>query len=476
VSSTDETLQVEIDYTPRIWAKKMHASFARWMALILHRRAGKTTAVLHHHQRAAMDDDWERARLRHLLPGINDSQLKKLLKRRVYWHVMPTLTQAKRVAWDILKDISSPIPGAKPNNSELLIVYPNGNKVQLIGGDDPNSLRGPALSGLSLDEYSQINSALFGEVLSKALADHVGYCIFAGTIKGKDQLYLTYQAAKGDAEWYAVWQDVDVSLATEKGSTIMALTRAMADDRKLVIQGIITQAEFDQEWYLSPEAAIKGAIYGAEIAAARKEGRITRVPYDPILPVDTDWDLGIGDAMSIWFSQSLKTGEVRLIDYYETTDDGLPQVVAVLKDKGYAYGTHWGPHDIVVRELGTGKTRMEVAASFGIRFKVTPRLIDSTAGVEVAEGIRAARLLFPRCWFDETKTAAGLEALLHYRRDFNQRMGEFKAEPIHDWSSHAADAYRGLAVRHKTPAARKPAPRATFAPVSGGYKPGSWLG
>src|SRR5689334_9421959 len=190
--------EVVIPYAPRQWAKKLHNSYKRWSSLVLHRRAGKTTAILNHHQRAAMDDNWERTRLRYLLPEATPSQIEALLKRRIYWHVMPTLTQAKMVAWDILKDISNPIPGAKANNSELYITYPNGNKVYLKGADDPDSLRGPALSGLSLDEYSQIAKRVFGEILSKALGDHVGYCIWAGTLKGEDQLYDNYQAAKDD--------------------------------------------------------------------------------------------------------------------------------------------------------------------------------------------------------------------------------------------------------------------------------------
>jgi phage terminase large subunit len=362
----------------------------------------------------------------------------------------------------MLKEFSAPIPGVKQNNSDLEITYPNGNKVRLIGADDPDRLRGPALSGLSLDEYSQIHASVFGEVLSKALGDHLGYAIFAGTIKGKDQLYDTYQAAKGNEDWYAVWQDIDTSLATEAGPTLAALTRALDDDRKLVLRGLMTQAEFDQEWYLAPEAAIKGAIYGAELAAARVAGRITRVPFDPALPVDTDWDLGIGDATAIWFSQSLRTGEVRLIDYYEASGESIQHYAKVLKDRatelGYVYGSHWGPHDVTVRELGTGKTRVETAREHGISFKVTPRLTGAQAG-EVEEGINAVRLLLARCWFDEKRTEAGLEALLHYRRDFNTRLDEFKATPVHDWASHGADAFRGLAVRHQVPVeARKRPP------------------
>jgi phage terminase large subunit len=445
---------IVVPYAPRKWAKRLHASFKRWSALVLHRRAGKTTAILNHHQRAATDDAWEMARLRTLLPNASEAFLKPLLKRRVYWHVMPTLKQAKLVAWDMLKEFSDPIPGVKQNNSELEVTYPNGSKVRLIGADDPDSLRGPALNGVSLDEYSQISGRAFGEVISKALGDHLGYAIFAGTIKGKDQLYDIYQSAKDQADWYSVWQDIDESLRTEAGPTLASLTQALADDRKLVLQGVMTRAEYDQEWYLAPEAAIKGAIYGNELQLARTSGRITRVPYDPALPVDTDWDLGVGDSTAIWFTQSLKSGEVRVIDYYEASGEGIQHYAKVLKDreqaKGYVYGTHWGPHDVTVRELGTGKTRVETAKAFGIAFKVTPRITRGDKG-EVEEGINAVRLLLARCWFDETLCDAGLEALRHYRRDFNTRLDEFKAEPVHDWASHAADAFRGLAVRHQMP-------------------------
>jgi len=448
------TLQIAIPYAPRRWARPLHASTKRWAVLVLHRRAGKTTAVINHHQRAAMDDAWELRRLQALLPDKDERYLRPLLHRRVYWHVMPTLKQAKEVAWDLLKEMARPIPGIKVNNSELTVTYPNGNKLKLVGADDPDALRGPALSGLSLDEYSQIPAATFGEVLSKSLGDHLGYAIFAGTIKGKDQLYDTYTKAQDNPQWYAVWQDIDTSLATEHGPTIAALSRAMEDDRSLVLQGVMTQAEYDQEWYLSVDAAIKGAIYGAELQEARKAGRITRVPYEPALPVDTDWDLGMDDATAIWFSQSLKSGEIRLIDYYETSGEGLPAIARVLHGKGYTYGTHWGPHDLAVRELGTGKSRLDTAQALGLRFSVTPRM-HGVKGYEVEEGIRAGRMLLAACWFDAERCDKGLEALRHYRRTYNTRLQEFTATPVHDWASHGADAFRGLAVRYERPVDRK---------------------
>jgi len=436
--------EIVLPYKPRRWAYAFHASKLRWMALVLHRRAGKTTAVLNHHVRAACDDSWEAKRLRFLLPAITEQQLAELMKRRVYWHVMPTYHQGKLTgAWDTLKEITRPIPGARTNESELLVTLPNGNKVQIIGGDKPDSLRGPALSGLSLDEYSQISSNAFSEVLSKALADHVGYAIFSGTIKGSDQLYQTYEAAKTSPEWFSLWQPVDVSLQTEEGATIEALRRAMEDDRKLVLQGLMSQAEYDQEWFLSREAAIKGAFYSNELHAARKEGRIGRVPYDPSLPVDTDWDLGI-DAMAVWFSQSERSGSVRFIDYLEDIGGGLVGVIKAVKDKPYVYGKHWAPHDIEQREITSGTTRMQAAAGMGIKFEVTPK-------ISKADGITSAQLTLARCWFDEAKCKEGLEALLHYRRKWNEQLHRFMEDEVHDWASHGADAFRGFAVRYQTP-------------------------
>jgi hypothetical protein len=428
-------------------------------ALVLHRRAGKTTAILNHHLRAACDDAWETRRLRFLLPSITDAQLKDLLRRRVYWHVMPTYHQGKLTgAWDTLKEISLPIPGAKRNESELLVALPNGNKIQIIGGDKPDSLRGPALSGLSLDEFSQIPSNAFSEVLSKALADHVGYAVFSGTIKGSDQLYETYEAGRKSSEWFTLWQDVSQSLETEEGATIEALRRAMEDDRKLVLQGLMTQAEFDQEWFLSREAAIKGAFYGNELKAAREQGRIGRVDYDPALAVETDWDLGI-DAMAVWFSQAEPSGAVRLIDYHEDVGGGLPAVIKVVKEKPYIYGEHWAPHDIEVREISSGTTRRQAAAGMGINFKITPK-------IAVADGITSAQLLLARCWFDEVKCKAGIESLLHYRRTWNQRLSRFTEEPLHDWSSHGSDAFRGRAVRHKRPEPKREGKERTPMPVN----------
>lgn len=441
---------VRIPYRPRNWARPFHGSYARWLCLVLHRRAGKTTAVLNHHQRAAMNDKWETRRLKLLEPKFTDRDIKELLRGRKYGHVLPTLKQAKLTAWDILKYISSVVQGAVPNEAELSITYyPSGNKVYLFGADNVDRLRGMALSGVSFDEYADHPPNIFSEVISKALADHLGYAIFAGTIKGKNQLWQTYQAAKAaPGAWFSLWQDVDASLRTESGATITALRRAMADDLALVQQGLMSQEEYDQEWFLSVEAAIKGAYYAQQLARTRKEGRIGRVPHDPELPVDTDWDLGLNDKMAIWFSQTLSSREVRFVDYYENTDLGLDHYAAMLQERalsrGYVYGKHHAPHDIKVRELSTGKTRLQAAQKLNLPFEVTPK-------IGLMDGVNAARALFPRCWFDEERCRVGLECLTHYRKAWDDKHRVFLDHPVHDWASNGADAFRGGAVRRKIP-------------------------
>ena len=355
-----KNVEVTIPYCPRNWALAFHDTFCRWMVLVLHRRCGKTTATLNHHQRAALDDEWERQRLRTLQPDFTDNELEELLEHRQYGQILPLLGQAKSVAWEPLKRIASVVPHAIPNESELSIKYrraPKRNRasmpitgplnpdahvtiVRLFGADNPDAFRGLPFSGVCYDEYSQHPPNVHGEVVSKALADHLGYGIFSGTIKGKNQLFRTYEAAKCDASWFALWQDVDKTLETEEGATIIAIKRAMADDRDQIAKGIMLQSEYDQEWYLSPTAAIRGAYYGKLLEQAVKDGRVTKVPYDPALPVYDVWDLGKGPTMSVGMFQKFGRS-VQMIDYLKGNEsDGLPQLIAVLKNKPYVWGKH----------------------------------------------------------------------------------------------------------------------------------------
>jgi len=462
--------KIQIAYSPRQWAVPFHATYKRFIALVLHRRAGKTTGVLNHHIRAAMDDRWERRRLQHLRPTLRERELEELIHPpggRHYGHVMPIRVQAKAVAWDKLKYYCAPFEdiGGKSNESELLYKFPNGNKVQLFGADDPDAMRGLAFSGLSFDEYSQQPSNIFTEVLSKALGDHLGYAIFAGTIKGKDHLYRYWRAAKDDPDSFALWQDVDESLKSEIGVTIQLLEQAMADDRKLIASGIMSQEEYDQEWFLSLEAAIKGAYYAAQLSDVRKSGRITSVPFDPDYPVYTAWDLGRTDDTAIWFYQNIGN-ELRILDVHSESGGELEifqtgqmipgsitkQVLRRRDGRGYRYAKHYLPHDARAKTLGSdGKSIVEkLARHLGIStLAIAPEL-------SIEDGIQAVRGILGRCWFDEDHCEDGINALLHYKRKFDNKSEVYAIKPLHDWSSHIADAFRMLAVAERRMIPAKP--------------------
>lgn len=185
---------------------------------------------------------------------------------------------------------------------------------------------------------------------------------------------------------------------------------------------------------------IDGAYYAHEMLQAAD--RITPVPYDRQASVITAWDLGMADTTVIWFAQYVGQ-EIRIIDYYENSGLALDHYVGVLRDKGYNYEQHILPHDVRVKELGTGKSRMEVLQSLGLNgVEVAPML-------PVEDGIQAVRTMLDRCWFDADKCERGIDALRQYRRDWDENGKAWRGRPKHDWSSHAADAFRYLAVGYK---------------------------
>lgn len=199
-------------------------------------------------------------------------------------------------------------------------------------------------------------------------------------------------------------------------------------------------AKYEHVWLGAPKLIAEGAIYRAELEQARAQGRICRVAYDPNLPVFTGWDLGILDPTAIWFAQ-VYGKEVRLIDYYEANGEPLAHYARILSERGYSYvgGKHFLPHDVAARDLSSGVSRQQTLADLGVIASIGARL-----GPE--DRIEASRQLFRNVWIDAERCKRGLECLQNYRRAFNQQMNEFKADPVHDWSSHAADAFGELAL------------------------------
>lgn len=358
-----------------------------------------------------------------------------------YAFIAPTYRQAKRIAWEILKDIARPIPGTEPNEAELVMKYPNGSKIFLAGSENIDALRGIALWGGGQDESSQQPPNLFTEVISKCLADHLGYWIWSGTPRGKNNFYKTYQVALANPDQYTVvFKTIDDSLKDESGETIDNLRLALEDDRRLVSIGEMTQEEFDQEWYCSFEAAIKGAYYARQISEARKSGRVKQVPYDPAIPVHTVWDLGIGENLAVGFYQKPSAREIHMIDYWQGNEkDGLPEAARMLQQKPYIYGKHFAPHDIKAVEQGTGKTKHETAKALGIDFEIVE-------DIGVDNGINAGQLMFARLWVDEKNCDYWLDAISQYHQTWDEKRGMFLEHPYHDWTSHPADVHRYASV------------------------------
>ncbi len=183
---------------------------------------------------------------------------------------------------------------------------------------------------------------------------------------------------------------------------------------------------------------LKGAYYTKQLQQARNENRITNVPYEPALPVHTWWDLGVGDSTAIGFFQ-FAGQEARMIDYLEATGEGLNFYINELRLKGYTYGEHYAPHDIAVREFSSGKSRLETAKTLGINFNIVPN-------IPIDDGINAARMRFRGLWIDKVKCEAFLNVISQYQKEWNEKMGDYKIHPLHDWTSHGADMFRYFAV------------------------------
>lgn len=403
------------DYRPREYFEGYHARDKRWACIVAHRRAGKTVATVFDLLTCALATSKPNGR---------------------YAYIAPYYSQAKNVAWDYLKRFGAPV-AAKISESELSIELHNGSRVRLFGADNPDALRGIYLDGVVLDEYGDQRPTVWGEIIRPLLTDRKGWATFIGTPKGKNHFYDIREQARQSEDW------LYVELRASE-------TNALAADELADARKTMTDAQYRQEFECAFDVPALGAIYANEYAKTREDRRIGRVPYDPLLTVSTHWDLGIGDATAIWFAQR-HGPEIRLIDYYEANGMPLDHYVGVLKSKDYVYSEDWLPHDAQARELTSGKSAQEILSALGRKVRITPRL-------SLEDGINAARMVFSRCWFDESKTARGLECLQNYRRELNEKLGEFRSTPVHDWASHGADAFRYLALSVDKAGPRNSAP------------------
>jgi phage terminase large subunit len=420
------------NYQPRWYFMPFHDRTQRYACIVAHRRAGKTVACIHDLQRAAATNDSDRPH---------------------YAYIAPTYSQAKTTAWDYLIDAAAPFHpyGLKVNQSELKVTYPNGAEIRLFGSDNFNALRGLSLSGCVLDEYADIDPRAYPSVIRPALSDRRGFAIFIGTPRGHNAFYELHRRSLGydeDGKFQQSLKDEWFSSVLKASELVPINDREPnAKERRLLTSDELDKARKDmteelyrQEYECDFEAAIVGAYYGRYLADAERDGRIGVVDYDPAHQVYTAWDIGGDrDATAIWFVQLIGR-QICVIDYHEGVGADSAPYAKVVTEKPYSYAGHFLPHDAGPNRTGIDKNYRDFLTDHGLRN------ITILPSGNVQHGINLTRLLLPRCHFDQSNCHLGIEALKMYRAKYDEKNKTLGASPIHDWSSHGADAFRYLAV------------------------------
>ena len=401
LAETSDKGVVTIPYVPREHFRPLHASKKRWKFVVAHRRAGKTVALCNQVIRAALENT------------------RKFPPPR-YAYIGPSFAQAKDLVWGYYKYYTGVLPQVKVVEGDLQIVLPNGAMINLYGGAAAyERMRGLYFDGVVADEYPLLNPSMLGSVIRPCLADYGGWGVISGTSAGDDHFHDLKKRAEKETEQ---WDLFNIPI-TE--------TDALPEEEVREMRKDMTSDEFAREMMCSFDAPIEGSYYGEVLNQIMLDGQITGVPYDPNALVFTWWDLGIDDEMVVWFLQQCGR-ELHVIDYYANTGKGLDHYAGQIKSKPYTYGCHVLPHDIKARELGTGVSRHEVLQGMLPNIFVTP--VHS-----VEDGISATRALIRSMWFDKVRCEPGIMSLRNYHKGPT-------GKPVHNWASHASDAFRTGAV------------------------------
>lgn len=378
-------------------------------------------------------------------------------RRGNYWHMLPEYAQARKAVWDAInpqtgrRRIDDVFPREireTTREQEMSIKLKCGSMWQLVGSDNYNSLMGSPPVGVTFSEYALSNPAAWGYI-RPILLENDGWAGFNSTPRGHNHAERLYRSMLKEPDAHA-------SLLTADDTGVFNAAQLERERREMIDEHgeAYGDALYRQEYFCSFDAAVIGSIWGDLLEKAEREGRIAEVPYDDSLEVFTAWDLGYDDDTAIWFFQVLH-GEIRLIDCYFNSGQGVGHYADVLKAKPYRYGMHWLPHDARPKTLAAnGRSILQqLIDDHGIRpCYIAPQL-------SVQDGIQAVRKALPRCRFDAVNCADGIDAMRQYRREYDEDKRMFQDKPLHDWTSHFADAARivGLVwANPKEPKAEQP--------------------
>jgi hypothetical protein len=396
-----------LKYVPRAQFIPFHNRKQRWAYVNTHRRAGKTVAI-------AND----------LIFGALECQ--KYKPQLAY--VGPTYSQAKRVAWQYIKDYAEPYLAKPPQEAELKVTLKNDATIYVLGADNADSLRGMYLDGTVNDEYALFKPSVFSQVIRPALSDRLGWSVFVSTPRGKNLFYDTFKTARASPEdWFSLTLPADTSGIIPQAE-LEELRRDMDPE------------EFAQEYLCSFDSALKGAIYADEVNSMFLEGRVSQVTlFDESLPTHCVFDLGFTDAtVCIWF-QLGSDGRARIIACEATSGKDIFHHIERIHQFTGELGEIFLPHDARAKNLQTGRSIVEQF----LKEELTPRII---AAHKVRDGIAAVRRLFPLLSLEEATTGDLLEAMKAYRREWDDNKLMFKDTPFHDWCSDYCDCLRYMAI------------------------------
>ena len=402
-------------YRPRPEAIPFHARSQRFSVMVWHRRAGKTVACIN---------------------DVVDKAIQNHLPFPQYAYIAPFYSQAKSIAWVYLKFYAGELVD-KVMESELSVVLKNGAKIRLYGADNPDSLRGNYFDGVIIDEYGDITPRLFGEVIAPTLADRKGWCVFIGTPKGRNHFFDLWEDAARSNGWFTSMLKASQSGIIDAEELEMLKNSPGSDENT-----------YRQEFECDFAAAVRGAYYGDQLNDLEAT-HCGSYPHDPDKQVLLAFDIGYSDDTSIWFYQT-NGQDFAIIDFFTVAGYSVDDVLAHLRGKPYAYGTFYLPHDAKNKSFQTGKSVRELMQAAGCQTQIVPSL-------SVQDGIQAVRKTLPHCYFNTVNADVrqGFSALRTYQRQWDDKRQIFKEQPLHDWTSNPADAFRMLALAMNPAATRK---------------------
>lgn len=349
----------------------------------------------------------------------------------------PTYSQVKQTIWKGIADngqkiLDMVIPKeliVKKNNSDMTIELINGSVIKFLGSDSYNtSAVGSNAKMVIFSEWS-LCDPMSWQYTRPIITMNGGKAFFIGTPRSRNHMHDMFESTKKNPEWF-------VRLRGYRE------TKTMTDeDYQKEIEDGMPESIAAQEFLCSFDTANEGSYYGKEIQAMREDGRICSLPIDTYSPVCTAWDLGIADSTAIIFYQ--RVGDwIHIIECFESNGSSLKDYVKILREKGYLYDKHFFPHDINNRELGTGETRLTMLSEMGVIGDVVPMK-------SINYGIECVHRILSRTKINENKCAKLIKALEMYHKKFDEKNNVFMEVPVHDDSSHMADAMRMLSVAER---------------------------